>query len=234
MKYQITPDQAKELKDKIESLLPSPDVMEVVDELCNRVFGFDIPNTSYLGWEIPEKYSKLKRELEKMECIVLVMYSSRDMRVFSVGKTSPEAIKLVRKLHNMGLWIDRLNEAIKIGLNIHINPNQLKGFRDCLNPIDMEWAESVIKEEFNKPLPTKEEILKFAEDFLKEYRESEEKLAYESLLKLSDDAYTKSFDTSPKSSGFLGEDKSPVSCFTIGAIGAFIVFAIGFIISFNI
>lgn len=229
MTYQITPDQAKELKDKIESLLPSPDTMEMVDEVCNRVFGFDIPNTAYFGWKIPEKYSKLRIELENMGCDVLEMYHGKGMWVFRVGKTSPEATKLVRKLHNMGLWIDRFNEAIKIGLNIHINPNQLKNFEDCLNPIDLEWAESVIKEEFNKPLPTKEEILKFAKDFLKEEREVEEKLAYEVLL--SDDTYTKSSDTNPKSSGFLGKDKSPVSCFTIGAIAGFIVFSLAFLIS---
>lgn len=229
MTYQITPDQAKELKDKIESLLPSPDVMEMVDEVCNRAFGFYIPNTSYFGWETPEKYSKLKRELEKMECVVLEVCPNKGMRVFSIGSTSPEAIKLVRKLYNMELWIDRFNEAIKIGINIHINPNQLRGFENCLNPIDLEWAESVIKEEFNKPLPTKEEILKFAKDFLKEYREAEEKLAYEVLL--SGDTYTKSSDTNPKSSGFLGKDKSPVSCFTIGAIAGFIVFSLAFLIS---
>lgn len=231
MTYQITPEQAKILKEKIERNLPSWNLLLNINEVGTNRFSVGIPNTTdsfipkHIQNELESALTQLSDrlyisgsfEFKEINCY-------QDMRVSYFPDVSTDAHSARTKVNNMLMWVEKLDKSSKLGVNLYSTDEEQKVLEDCLLPFDMEWLEKVVKEELSKPVVTEEEVLKFAENFLKDQED-----------KLKPTRSAEKHDCLAQFNEVGGvEEKSPVSCFTIGAIGAFIVFALGFIVSTNL
>lgn len=145
----------------------------------------------------------------------------KNVEVWGVNYKSHEFNEIQFKVSEINSWINSFDKAIKLGIHIYLDDDRRKSLEDCLTPMNMEWVEKVIREEYDKPFHTKEDVIKIANDYLDKLKEEN--------VEVQKKEFEREFSIVQADTPNI----SPISCFALGAIGAFIVFAIAFLVSNN-
>lgn len=212
MTYQITPERAKEFKEQMEKLLPDEEIQRKMWEVSERPWEVEIPETSELY--LSNEMNGLLREYLKSLGWFTYRWYLRNVDVIGVNHKDHEFNEIKSKVSEINNWISSFDKAIKLGIHIYLDDARRESLEDCLTPMNMEWVEKVIREEYDKPFHTKEDVIKIVNDYL------------DKLKKENVEAQKKEFEREFSIVQADTPNKFPISCFALGAIGAFIVFAI--------
>lgn len=229
MNYQITPSQAKELLDQLQAV--SDEEKEYIEELSPYV-GDRNSYTFKSRWDSTlSLFSQLRKELAQIYpgYFVYQEWLNADFEAkveesrIIVGVRFSPINKAVSKHKPRKTYMERLNNAHNMGISLYIGEKDFKQLENVKEPIRKEHLKELVAQAKSLPPVKQEDLEKYVNDFLKKHN-----LYVEENSHPVADCVQHSYIVP------LGESKSPVSCFTIGTIGAFIVFALGFIVSANI
>lgn len=229
MTYQITPSQAKELLDHLQAV--SDAEKEYIKEL--ELYTGDRNSYTFKSkdWGRLSVLFQLQNELAKIYPDYSVGYDWLDTdyetlvvksRITVSVRFSP-INKAVNKHNLRKEYMERLRNAYNMGISLYVGEKDFKQLENVKEPIRKEYLEELVEQAKSLPPIKQEDLEEYINTYLKKHN------LYVGEDSRSVVGYAQHKDIVP-----LVESKSPVSCFTIGAIGAFIVFAMGFIISSNI
>lgn len=119
--------------------------------------------------------------------------------------------------------MERLRNAYNMGISLYLGEEDFKQLENVKEPIRKEHLKELVEQAKSLPPVKQEDLEEYVNAYLKKHNLYVEENSH------SVAGCVQHGDIFP-----LGESKSPISCFTIGVIGGFIVFALGFIISANI
>lgn len=229
MNYQITPSQAKELLDHLQAV--SDEEEEYIEELAPYVGNRNSYTFKSKGREGLSALFQLNDELTQIFPDYYVKYNYLDTDFKTMIIKSRITINLqfspineaVNKHNLRKSYMERLRNTHNMGISLYIDGEDFKQLENVKEPIREEHLKELVAQAKSLP-PVKQEDL---EDYVNAYLKKHNLYVEENSHSVAGCA--RHGDIVPP-----GESKSPVSCFTIGAIGAFIVFALGFIISMNV
>lgn len=224
MTYQITPSQAKELLDHLQVV--SDAEKEYIKEL--ELYTGDRNSYTFKSKDCGRLsvLFQLRDELAKIYPDYFVEYDWLDADWEAMVEESKITVsvrfspinKAVNKHNLRKKYMERLRNAYNMGISLYVGEKDFKQLEDVKEPIRKEYLEELVEQAKSLPPIKQEDLEEYINTYLKKHN-----MVVEENIRAGHEGIVP-----------LGESKSPVSCFTIGAIGAFIVFAIGFIISFNI
>lgn len=229
MNYQITPSQAKELLDHLQSV--SDEEKEYIEELTPYV-GDRNSYTFKSRWDSTlSLFSQLRKELAQIypDYFVYQEWLNADFEAkveesrIIVGVRFSPINKAVSKHKLRKTYMERLRNAHNMGISLYIDGEDFKQLENVKEPIRKEHLKELVEQAKSLPPVNQEDLEERVNTYLKKHN-----------LYVEENSHSVAGCVQHEDIVPLGESKSPVSCFTIGAIGAFIVFALGFIISMNV
>lgn len=229
MNYQITPSQAKELLDHLQAV--SDEEKEYIEELAPYVGDRNSYTFNSKGWDCLSLLFQLNDELKQIfpDYYVEYDYLGTDFKTMMVKsritinlRFSP-INKAVNKHNLRNTYMEWLNNAYNMGTSLSVGEKDFKQLENVKEPIRKEHLKELVEQAKSLPPVKQEDLEDHVNAYLKKHNLYVEENSHCNV------GCVQHGDIVP-----LGERKSPVSCFTIGAIGAFIVFALGFIVSANI
>lgn len=229
MNYQITPSQAKELLDHLQAV--SDEEKEYIEELSPYVGGIKSYTFKSKDRGRLNILFQLRDELAKIYPDYFVEYDWLDAEWETMVQESKITISVRFSLINRAVnkhnlrkkYMGRLKNAYNMGISLYVGEKDFKQLENVKEPIRKEHLKELVEQAKSLPPVKQEDLEEHVNAHLKKHNLHVEENSH------SVAGCARHGDIIP-----LGESKSPVSCFTIGAIGAFIVFALGFIISKNV
>lgn len=228
MNYQITPSQAKELLDHLQAV--SDEEKEYIEELAPYVGD----RNSYT-FKSKEKGSllfmfQLRDELAQNYPDYFVDYDWIDAEWTTMVDESRITVsvrfspinKAVNKHNLRKMYMERLRNAYNMGISLYVGEKDFKQLENVKEPIRKEHLKELVEQAKSLPPVKQEDLEEYVNTYLKKHN-----------LYVEENNHSVAGCVQHEDIVPLVESKSPVSCFTIGAIGAFIVFALGFIVSAN-
>lgn len=229
MNYQITPSQAKELLDHLQAV--SDEEKEYIEELSPYVGDRNSYTFKSKGWDCLSLLFQLNDELKQIfpDYYVRYNYLGTDFKTMMVKSKITIDLrfssinKAVNKHNLRKTYMERLRNAYNMGISLYLGEGDFKQLENVKEPIRKEHLKELVEQAKSLPPVKQEDLEEYVNAYLKKHN-----LYVEENSHPVADCVQHSYIVP------LGESKSPVSCFTIGAIGAFIAFALGFIISMNV
>lgn len=229
MNYQITPSQAKELLDHLQAV--SDEEKEYIEELAPYVgdrnsYTFKSKERGGLSLlfqlvdELAQIYPDYFVDYDWLNAEWKTMVE--ESRITVSVRCSP-INKAVSKHKLRKTYMERLRNAYNMGISLYLGEGDFKQLENVKEPIRKEHLKELVEQAKSLPHVKQEDLEEYVNAFLKKHN-----------LYVEENSHPVADCVQHRDIVPLGESKSPVSCFTIGAIGAFIVFALGFIISMNV
>lgn len=233
MNYQITPSQAKELLDHLQAV--SDEEEEYIEELTPYVGDRNSYTFKSKGWDNLSLLFQLNDELTQIFPDYYVEYDYLDTDFETTMVKSRITIYLrfspineaVNKHNLRKMYMERLNNAHNMGISLYIGEEDFKQLENVKEPIRKEHLKELVEQAKSLPPVKQEDLEEHINAYLKKHNLYVGECQQEFPNGVADCQIIPVHSLNSKS-------KSPASCFTLGAIGAFIVFALGFIISLNV
>lgn len=209
----------------------SDEEKEYIEELAPYVGDRNSYTFKSKGWGNLNLLFQLRDELAQIYPDYFVVYDWIDTDFeakveesrITVGVRFSPINKAVNKHNLRKTYMDRLRNTHNMGISLHIDEKDFLKLENVKEPVRKEHLKELVEQAKSLPLVKQEDLEEHVNTYLKKHN------LYVGENSHSVAGCARHGDIVP-----LGESKSPVSCFTIGAIGAFIVFALGFIISMNV